>query len=71
MVNQLVTALNLKNIVEDIETNNIAAERDSIQKKGTAVDGAKDNIFEIKIFDICISFPTKSTMLIMNMKEFL
>ena len=50
--------------------NNIAAESDSIQQKGKAVDGAKDSIFEIKIFDICISFPTKSTMLIVNMKEF-
>ena len=53
-----------------MEMNNIAAERDSIKQTGKAVDGAKDSIFEIKIFDICISFPTKSTMLITNIKEF-
>ena len=50
--------------------NNIAAERDSIQQTGKTIDGAKDNNFEIKIFNIWISFPTKSTMLITNMKEF-
>ena len=51
--------------------NNIAAVRDSIQQTGKAVDGAKDSILKIKIFNICISFATKSFILITNLKEFL
>ena len=46
-------------------------EHDSIKQQVKAVEGAKVRIFIIKIFEICTTFPTKSTMLITNMKEFL
>ena len=51
--------------------NNIAAKRDSTKRTIMAVEGAKVRILKIKIFCICTSFPTKLTMLIMNMKEIL
>ena len=51
--------------------NNIAAKPDSTKRTVMAIEGAKVRIFKIKIFGICTSFPTKSTMLIMNMKEIL
>ena len=50
--------------------NNIAAVRDSIQQTVKAVEGAEVRVFTLKIFDIQTSVPTKSTMLITNMKNF-
>ena len=58
-------------VVENIEINNITAESGSIKQTVEAVEGTKVKIFIIVIFDICTWIPTKSTMLITNMKEIL
>ena len=61
----------LRYVVETIEINNITAESGSIKQIIKAVKRAEVKIFIIVILDICTSIPTKSTMLITNMKEIL
>ena len=59
----------LRYVVETIKINNITTESGSIKHMVKSVEGTKFKIFKIVIFDICTSIPTKSTMLITNMKE--
>ena len=61
----------LRYVVENIVINNITAESGSIKQTVKDVEGTKVKIFIIVILDICTSIPTKSTMLITNMKEIL
>ena len=58
-------------VVENIVINNITAESGSIKQTVKAVEGTKIKIFILVILDIFTSIPTKSTMLITNMKEIL